>query len=112
VLSRFDVITNFGTAEHVFNIGNAFKAAYDLLQRGGIFPNVNPAHGDIDHGFHHLHPILFHTLAKHSGFEIVDYQYIDDTAARTELLKRNPHAIFNFEALPVKLANIADATRF
>jgi SAM-dependent methyltransferase len=112
IFSTFDVVTNFGTAEHVFNIDNVFKTAYDLLPVGGILLNVNPAHGDIDHGFYNLHPILFRTLAQHSGFEIVDYQFIDDIATRTELLKRSPHAIFDFEELPIKLADMADEGRF
>jgi SAM-dependent methyltransferase len=110
--STFDVVTNFGTAEHVFNIGNVFKTAYDLLPVGGVLLNVSPAHGDIDHGFYNLHPVLFRTLAQHSGFEIVDYQFIDDIAARTELLKRSPEAIFDFDALPIKLVDMGDEGRF
>jgi hypothetical protein len=109
---KFDVVTNFGTAEHVFNIENVFRTAYDLLPVGGILLNVNPAHGDIDHGFYNLHPLIFRLLAKHSGFEIVDMHFIDDIAARTEQAKHNPTAPYDFDALPIKLADMDDEARF
>jgi SAM-dependent methyltransferase len=112
IFKKFDVITNFGTAEHVFNINNVFKTAYDLLPVGGVLLNVNPAHGDIDHGFYNLHPTLFRTLAAHSGFEIVDLQFIDDIAARTEVQRRNPSGVFNFDDLPIKYADMSDENRF
>jgi SAM-dependent methyltransferase len=108
----FDIVTNFGTAEHVFDIANVFKTAYDLLPTGGILLNVNPAHGDIDHGFYNLHPILFRTLAQHSGFEIADFHFIDDIAARTERQKKVPTEPYDFDALPIKLADMADEVRF
>ena len=109
---KFDVVTNFGTAEHVFNIENVFRTAYNLLQVGGILLNVNPAHGDIDHGFYNLHPLIFRLLALHSGFEIADMQFIDDIAARTERAKQDPTALYDFDALPLKLADMADEARF
>jgi SAM-dependent methyltransferase len=112
LFATFDVVTNFGTAEHVFNIQNVFKTAYDLLPTGGILLNVNPAHGDIDHGFYNLHPILFRTLAQHSGFEIADLQFIDDIAARTERQKHDPAAPFDFDTLPIRHADMADENRF
>lgn len=112
IFSRFDVVTNFGTAEHVFDIANVFKTAFDLLPVGGIFLNVNPAHGDIDHGFFNLHPILYRTLAAHSGFEIVDLQFVDDIALRTELAGRDPSIAFEFDRLPIKLADMEDEAAF
>jgi hypothetical protein len=112
IFSRFDVVTNFGTAEHVFNIANVFKTAFDLLPVGGLLLNVNPANGDIDHGLFNLHPILYRTLAAHSGFEMVDYQFIDDIALRTELLRQNPDVAFDFEQLPIKLADMEDEASF
>lgn len=112
IFQKFDVVTNFGTAEHVFNIANVFKTAFDLLPVGGIYLNVNPAHGDIDHGLFNLHPILFRTLAAHSGFEIADFQFIDDIAVRTELVKGSPDTPFDFDALPIKLADMGDEAGF
>lgn len=111
-VGSFDIVTNFGTAEHVFNIANVFKTAYDMLPTGGILLNVNPAHGDIDHGFYNIHPILFRTLAQHSGFEIADFQFIDDIAARTERQKKIPSDRFDFDSLPIKFADMADEPRF
>src|SRR5215467_10326298 len=35
-LPEFDVVTNFGTTEHVFNIGEAFRTIHNLTKPGGV----------------------------------------------------------------------------
>lgn len=110
--SRYDLITNFGTAEHVFNIPEVFRAAYRLLKKGGVMLNVLPAHGDIDHGFYNIHPILYRGFAAHSGFEICDFQYIDDIDLRTAVAKASGNEPYNFNALPIRLADCADESAF
>lgn len=105
-IGKFDVVTNFGTSEHVFNIANVFKTAYDLLPVGGIMLNALPAFGDINHGFYNIHPVAYFLLAKHSGFEIVDFQYVDDITAKTELAKRIDGPC-DFDAfLPIQFRNM------
>ena len=111
-IGKFDVVTNFGTSEHVFNIANVFKTAYDLLPVGGIMLNALPAFGDINHGFFNIHPIVYLLLQHHSCFQIVDFQYVDDIAARTEMVKRMD-APFDFDSiLPINMSKIMDDAQF
>jgi hypothetical protein len=106
VFGQFDVVTNFGTSEHVFNIANVFKTAYDLLPVGGIMLNALPAFGDINHGLYNIHPVFYFLLARHSGFEIADIQYVDDITAKTELAKRMDGPC-DFETfLPIQFQNM------
>jgi SAM-dependent methyltransferase len=73
---RFDVVTNFGSAEHVFNVCQFFRNIHDMLRPGGLALHVLPAYGDINHGFYNFHPIFFGKLAEANGYDIVDYQYV------------------------------------
>jgi hypothetical protein len=39
---QFDLATNFGTAEHIFNIGNLFHSIHNALRPGAIALHVLP----------------------------------------------------------------------
>jgi SAM-dependent methyltransferase len=112
IFRRYDVISNFGTAEHVFDIANVFRTAHRLLRPGGILLNVLPAQGDVDHGFYNIHPVLFRMMAAHAGYEICDLQYIDDIARRTDAQCKTTDSRFDFDALPLRLADMADGDAF
>jgi SAM-dependent methyltransferase len=62
---RFDMITNFGTAEHIFDIAEVFRSMHALLRPGGIQLHVMPAYGDVNHGFYNIHRkrCTAHTMA-------------------------------------------------
>ena len=96
IFRKFDVITNFGTAEHVFEVGKVFKTSHRLLKNNGILLCVLPTFGDIDHGFYNIHPAFYRLMAEQSGYEICDLQYIDDIAWRTASQNLLPNDIFNF----------------
>jgi hypothetical protein len=59
---RYDLVTNFGTTEHVVNQLNAFKIIHDLTAPGGVMIHELPAQGQIDHGFFAYNPKFFHKL--------------------------------------------------
>jgi hypothetical protein len=40
---RFNVVTNFGTSEHVFNQANVFKLMHDLCLTGGLMLHCSPS---------------------------------------------------------------------
>ncbi len=107
---RFQTITNFGTAEHCFNIGNVFKTAYDLLNVNGVLLNVLPTYGDIDHGFYNIHPVVYKNLCLHSGFELIDFQYIDDLQGKTIRSESNLTSTFDFDSLSLKWETLRDNT--
>lgn len=79
---RFDVITNFGTAEHVSNIGAIFLSTHNLLNVGGLSLNILPAFGDINHGFFNIHPIFFKAMAHYNDYEIIEHIHVDHAEGR------------------------------
>lgn len=79
---RCDIIANFGTLEHVFNIATAFRLVHELLNPGGVALHVLPAAGETDHGFYNIHPQVYRDLAAANGYVIEDYRYMDGIDAR------------------------------
>ena len=55
----FGVVTNFGTSEHIFNTGEAFRTIHRLAEPGGLMIHVTPTYGSYYHGFFNTHSILF-----------------------------------------------------
>lgn len=64
----YDVVCNFGTAEHVFNIYQVFKSIHDLTKTGGWMLHGLPFQGWVDHGFYNIQPTLFFDLAVANGY--------------------------------------------
>lgn len=64
----FDIVCNFGTAEHVFNTYQVFKTVHDLTKTGGWMLHGLPFQGWIDHGFYNIQPTLFFDLAVTNGY--------------------------------------------
>lgn len=67
---KFDLITNNGTGEHVFNQYMVFKNAHDLCRVGGFMIHVLPFYRWVDHGFFNYNPNLFPCLANQNGYEL------------------------------------------
>ena len=56
--SHFDLVTNYGTSEHVFNQFNCFRAMHDLTKPGGVIVHEVPSVGYENHGLY-TYPIKF-----------------------------------------------------
>src|SRR5581483_7852182 len=54
-LGQYDLVTNFGTTEHVFNIGGTFASIHRLLKVGGVQVHAVPIFAYVDHGYYNLH---------------------------------------------------------
>ena len=72
---KFDVVTNFGTTEHVANQFNAFKIIHDLTAPGGIMIHSVPAQGWVNHGFLKYDPKWFWMLARSNNYRWLDFDY-------------------------------------
>lgn len=109
-IGRYDVVTNFGTTEHVFNIGQSFANIHRLLKVGGLQLHTLPSYGFIDHGFYNIHPCAYLDMARTNHYEIVDFLYIDNINAR---MARPIEAVpFDFGSLPIQLCDMADTNAF
>lgn len=69
---QFDSIFNLGTAEHVFNVYQAFKSMHDWLKVGGRIYHCLPMYGEIDHGFYNFHPTFYWDLAYANNYNVIN----------------------------------------
>jgi hypothetical protein len=67
---QFDLVTNNGTGEHVFNQYTVFKNIHDMTKVGGYMIHVLPFYRWVDHGFYSFHPNLFFCLAHQNDYEM------------------------------------------
>lgn len=76
----FDLVTDFGTSEHVGNNGahdieayyNCWKTKYDLLKVGGVMINENPKAGNWPgHGFNYVDIDFYLRLGGFLGYDII-----------------------------------------
>lgn len=102
----YDVVTNFGTTEHVFHIGQTFANIHALLEVGGIQIHTLPSYGYIDHGFYNIHPSVYLDMAKANAYDVVDVWYIDNINTRmAHVTHKKP---FDFGTLPIQLGDMGD----
>lgn len=66
----FDVVTNFGTSEHVFDQAQLFRSIHALVRPGGLMLHALPHQGGPDHGFFNYQPTFFHDLAAANGYRV------------------------------------------
>ena len=71
----FDVVTNLGTIEHVFNTANCFQLMHELTAVGGVMLHVGPVGsrqpGWDEHGFYLLSHNLFRDLARANKYDVL-----------------------------------------
>ena len=68
---RFDLVTNYGTTEHVANQLNAFAVIHDLAAKGGLMIHVLPSQGMMNHGLINYNPKFFWMLARSNGYRLL-----------------------------------------
>jgi len=70
IVGRYDIVTNFGTTEHVANQLQSFKIIHDLAAAGAIMLHVLPASGTPNHGLVSYNPKFFWMLGRSNGYKI------------------------------------------
>jgi SAM-dependent methyltransferase len=68
--SKFDVIFDRGTSEHVFNLPHLLAAVARMVKPGGRVIHYVPSSNHIDHGFYMFSPTLFVDYYVANGFEL------------------------------------------
>lgn len=68
---EFDIVTNHGTTEHLFDQRNCFEVMHDLTKVGGIMIHVVPSGGYRGHCFYIYNVGLFEDIAKANDYEII-----------------------------------------
>ena len=95
-LGPFEVVTNFGSLEHVFDIGQAFRWLHRVVRPGGISLHAMPCFAFVDHGFYNVHPCFFYEFARANAYEVADIHYVDNFYARNKV-----PSLRGAEALPL-----------
>jgi hypothetical protein len=67
---KFDLVTNNGTSEHIFNQHSVFANIHNLCKVGGYMIHVLPCTGWVDHGFYNYNPNLFTAIAEQNDYNI------------------------------------------
>jgi hypothetical protein len=74
-IGKYQLVTNFGTTEHIANQLNAFKVIHDLTKLGGIMMHTLPAQGMANHGLVNYNPKFFWMLARSNGYTWLHMEY-------------------------------------
>ncbi len=68
----FDLVTNNGTGEHIFNQAAIFETCHNLCKPKGVILHVLPWINWRNHGFYNFNPVLFFDLAHANNYEILE----------------------------------------
>lgn len=72
---KFDLVTNFGTTEHVANQLNAFQVVHDLTAHKGIMVHLVPVQGYLNHGLINYNFKFFWMLARSNGYRFIETDF-------------------------------------
>lgn len=76
--TRYDLMINNGTSEHVFNQANVFKFMHDHTKIGGTMIHYTTGLGWVEHGFYNLQPSFFFDLAKYNGYRVLSCALVNE----------------------------------
>ena len=83
-LNRFDVVTNYGTIEHVNNQYQVFKNMHDMCRVGGLMIHAFPKEGTwIPHGRYYYSEEFAREFAEACGYEINKIGLLNYRGVRT-----------------------------
>ena len=69
--NKYNLVTNFGTTEHIFNQYQVFKTIHNLIKPNGLIMHFLPCQGAYNHGFYNYSPAFFFDLGKANNYEII-----------------------------------------
>ena len=72
-LGRFDVIIDYGTSEHVFNVPQVLVNAYNLLADDGVYIFDLPVSGWLSHCLYQFTPSYFLSVGASPYFDLTNY---------------------------------------
>jgi len=67
--TQYDLVTNNGTGEHIFDQKLVFENMHNLCKVGGVMLCILPFGPWINHGFYNFHPMLWRDLAAANNYE-------------------------------------------
>jgi hypothetical protein len=94
LIGQFDLITNFGTTEHLINQYLAMRTLHELTKLGGVIYHDLPLGGYHTHGYFSYNPMFFQHLAQANSYEIMYHAYSRNSAESPapEFMTRNGYS--------------------
>ena len=77
-VKKYDVVTNIGTSEHIFNQLAVFKTIHNSVKAGGLIIHQLPGQGYYDHGFYNYQPTFFFDLAQANNYLMIGFWMYDN----------------------------------
>jgi hypothetical protein len=75
--SKYHLVTNYGTTEHVANQMNALKIAHDLATPDGVMVHHLPCQGNFNHGLLNYSPKFFWMLARSNDYGWLYFDHVN-----------------------------------
>src|ERR1035437_1258855 len=100
--TKYDVVLDSGTLEHIFHVPNALKNIVGLMKIGGRVIFQSPSSNHIDHGFYMFSPTFFIEYLSVNKFEIETIyvlRYSFDLTKLWDVYEYRPGPWSNFQAL-------------
>jgi SAM-dependent methyltransferase len=85
ILGRFDLVTDFGTGEHIFDQRQLFKSIHQLVQNGGHFVWDRPCQGYRTHCFWLADECVYRNFAAANLYKVERLER--RTTSRGELIR-------------------------
>lgn len=96
--NKFDIVFDFGSLEHIFNIAEAISNLARIVKVQGLIFNENPLLM-LNHGFYSFNPTFYYDFFAENGFDV------KRARLTTKLTRTNPDgtkkaALINIKGLP------------
>jgi hypothetical protein len=68
---QFDLVTDFGTGEHIFDQAQVWRTIHALTKPGGYIAVDRPSYGYQTHCYYVTNLCLYHDIAKANGYQVL-----------------------------------------
>lgn len=92
--SRFDVVYDGGTCEHIFDLPTAYRNINRMLKPGGVLIGHSPCNNWVNHSFYQINPeMVYGFWEKTLGYQVLNccLQPIQPMYARRVITTTNPN---------------------
>jgi Methyltransferase domain len=86
---KANLVTNFGTSEHVIDQYQTFRTIHDLTKPGGLIYHDLPMGGFFYHGYFSYTPLFFNHLALANGYDVI-FQWFSKVPIAAPLYRDAP----------------------
>ena len=78
-----DLILDFGTSEHVFDIQAVYRSVFSMLRFNGLYVGILPRSGWGDHGLYQFNPEFAHVLKNKYDWDLELFSTVVDASSAT-----------------------------